>query len=114
LSAFVGGRAGAVPVAESSRYSHSYRWHDVESRYRPARGVSANFPRGLPRARRTGARWAGGTSGGVVDGGRVAEWGERSGGRMRYRNEGSRRSLQLVVTRTEHPPEFDASIWRFD
>jgi hypothetical protein len=49
-----------------------------------------------------------------VDGGRVAEWVERSGSRMRYRNEGSRRSLQLVITRTEHPPEFDASIWRFD
>jgi len=49
-----------------------------------------------------------------VDRGRVAEWVERSGARMRYRNEGSRRSLQLVVTRTEHPPEFDASIWRFD
>ena len=49
-----------------------------------------------------------------VDGGRVAEWVERSGTRMRYRNEGARRSLQLVVTRTDHPSEFDASIWRFD
>lgn len=49
-----------------------------------------------------------------VDGGRVAEWVERSGSRMRYRNEGARRSLQLTVTRTEHPPGFDASIWRFD
>jgi hypothetical protein len=49
-----------------------------------------------------------------VDGGRVAEWVERSGSRMRYRNEGSRRSLHIDVTRTEHPPEFDASIWRFD
>jgi hypothetical protein len=49
-----------------------------------------------------------------VDGGRVAEWIERSGSHMRYRNEGARRSLQLVVTRTEHPPGFDASIWRFD
>jgi hypothetical protein len=49
-----------------------------------------------------------------VDGGRVAEWVERSGARIRYRNEGARRSLQLVVTRTEHPPAFDASIWRFD
>ena len=49
-----------------------------------------------------------------VEGGRVAEWVERSGSRMRYRNEGARRSLQLVVTRTEHPPGFDASIWRFD
>lgn len=49
-----------------------------------------------------------------VEGGRVAEWVERSGSRMRYRNEGSRRSLQLVVTKTDHPLEFDASIWRFD
>jgi len=49
-----------------------------------------------------------------VDGGRVAEWVERSGSRMRYRDEGARRSLQLTVTRTEHPPGFDASIWRFD
>jgi hypothetical protein len=49
-----------------------------------------------------------------VEGGRVAEWVERSGSRMRYRNEGARRSLQLVVTRTEHPPGFDATIWRFD
>jgi hypothetical protein len=49
-----------------------------------------------------------------VEGGRVAEWVERAGSRMRYRNEGSRRSLQLVVTKTEHPLEFDASIWRFD
>jgi hypothetical protein len=49
-----------------------------------------------------------------VDGGRVSEWIERTGSRMRYRNEGARRSLQLVVTRTEHPPGFDASIWHFD
>jgi hypothetical protein len=49
-----------------------------------------------------------------VEGGRVAEWVERSGPKLRYRNEGSRRALQLVVTRTEHPPGFDASIWRFD
>jgi hypothetical protein len=49
-----------------------------------------------------------------VAGGRVAEWVERSGSSMRYRNEGSRRSLQLTVTRTDHPSEFDASIWRFD
>ena len=49
-----------------------------------------------------------------VEGGRVAEWVERAGPQMHYRNEGSRRSLHIVVTRTEHPPEFDASIWRFD
>jgi len=49
-----------------------------------------------------------------VDGGRVAEWVERSASRLRYRNEGARRSLQLTITRTDHPPGFDASIWRFD
>jgi hypothetical protein len=49
-----------------------------------------------------------------VTGGRVAEWVERSGSRIRYRNEGSRRSLQLVITKIDHPPAFDAPIWRFD
>jgi hypothetical protein len=50
-----------------------------------------------------------------VDGGRVAEWMERSdASHVRYRNEGSRRSLRLTITRTEEVPEFDASIWRFD
>jgi hypothetical protein len=50
-----------------------------------------------------------------VDGGRVAEWMERtSGSRIRYRNETARRSLQLTITRTDKVSEFDASIWRFD
>ena len=50
-----------------------------------------------------------------VDGGRVEEWMERDDAtHVRYRDEGARRSLQLVVTRTESVPEFDASIWRFD
>ena len=54
-----------------------------------------------------------------VDGGRVEEWMEREdASHVRYRDEGARRSLQLVVTRTEVVPngsvEFDASIWRFD
>ena len=50
-----------------------------------------------------------------VAGGRVAEWIDRSNPtRVRYRNEGSRRSLQLTITRTEEVPEFDASIWRID
>ena len=50
-----------------------------------------------------------------VDGGRVAEWVERSGSRMRYRNEGvAPVAYSSSITRTEHPPEFDASIWRFD
>jgi len=50
-----------------------------------------------------------------VDGGRVAEWVERSDStHIRYRNEGSRRSLRLTITRSEEVPGFDASIWRFD
>ena len=49
-----------------------------------------------------------------VSGNRVAEWVERSPSRMQYRDEGARRSLQLVITRTDHPPGFDAAIWRFD
>ena len=49
-----------------------------------------------------------------VSGGRVAEWVERSQSQMRYRDEGARRSLQLDITRTDHPTGFDAAIWRFD
>jgi len=50
-----------------------------------------------------------------VDGGRVAEWVERNDpAHIRYRNEGSRRSLRLTITRSDEVPEFDASIWRFD
>ena len=50
-----------------------------------------------------------------VESGRVVEWVERTDGRhVRYRNEGSRQSLQLLVTRTDEVPEFDASIWRVD
>jgi hypothetical protein len=50
-----------------------------------------------------------------VDGGRVAEWVERSdSAHIRYRNEGSRRSLKLTITRSDEVPGFDASIWRFD
>jgi hypothetical protein len=50
-----------------------------------------------------------------VDGGRVAEWIDRSNpSRIHYRDERARRSLQLTVTRTEEVPEFDASIWRID
>jgi hypothetical protein len=49
-----------------------------------------------------------------VENGRVLEWVERTDGtHIRYRNEGSRRSLDLVITRTDEVPEFDASIWRF-
>ena len=47
--------------------------------------------------------------------GRVVEWIERTDAQhVSYRNTGSRRSLQLVVTRTDEVPEFDASIWHLD
>jgi hypothetical protein len=45
--------------------------------------------------------------------GRIAEWVERDGARVRYRNEGSRRTLTLTVTRVDEAPSFDASIWSF-
>lgn len=46
----------------------------------------------------------------VVDG-RVTEWVDRSGDRVRYRHETSRRELLLTVTRSQSSPAFDASIW---
>jgi hypothetical protein len=47
-----------------------------------------------------------------VEGGRVAEWVARSDtAHISYRHEGARRALQLIVTRVEAVPEFDASIW---
>ena len=50
-----------------------------------------------------------------VDGGKVAEWVEHvDTAHVRYRNEGSRRTLLLSITRQEEVPQFDASIWRFD
>jgi hypothetical protein len=50
-----------------------------------------------------------------VDRGKVQEWVERvDTTHVRYRNEGSRRTLVLSITRRDQVPEFDASIWRFD
>ena len=48
-----------------------------------------------------------------VDGGRLQEWVERTPDqKVRYRNESSRRSLSLVIQRSnEVPAAFDASIW---
>lgn len=46
----------------------------------------------------------------VADG-RVVEWVDRSGDRIRYRHESGRRELHLTVTRTQSSPPFDASIW---
>lgn len=56
----------------------------------------------------------------VADG-RIVEWVERSGDagggwptRMRYRNELSRRQLDLTVTAAGHASAFDPSIWNFN
>ncbi|MDB4884370.1 MAG: hypothetical protein JWL95_3136 [Gemmatimonadetes bacterium] len=49
-----------------------------------------------------------------VDGGRLQEWVERTSDRkVQYRNEGARRSLSLVIQRSDVVPAFDASIWHF-
>jgi hypothetical protein len=50
-----------------------------------------------------------------VNGGRVAEWVERTdSSHVLYHNASARRTLRLTVSRTDEVPEFDASIWRFD
>jgi hypothetical protein len=50
-----------------------------------------------------------------VQGDRVAEWVDRSEpSRIKYRNEGARRTVQLTVTKSEDGGQFDAAIWRFD
>jgi hypothetical protein len=47
-----------------------------------------------------------------VDGARIAEWVERGAGdRLEYRQEASRRSLRIHVTRVDTVEGFDASIW---
>jgi hypothetical protein len=47
-----------------------------------------------------------------VDAGRLQEWVERGAdGAVRYRNEASRRTLTLVIQRTDAVPAFDPSIW---
>lgn len=47
-----------------------------------------------------------------VDGGRVVEWIDRSGGRnIEYRQEAARRTLRLQITRVDIVTGFDASIW---
>ena len=48
-----------------------------------------------------------------VDGGRLQEWVERSADQsVHYRNEADRRSLSLVIQRSDAVPPFDPSIWR--
>lgn len=47
-----------------------------------------------------------------VDGGRLQEWVNRgAGGTVQYRNESARRSLSLVIQRTDAVAPFDPSIW---
>jgi hypothetical protein len=47
-----------------------------------------------------------------VDGARIVEWVERGAGdRLEYRQEASRRSLRIHVTRVDTVEGFDASIW---
>ena len=48
-----------------------------------------------------------------VDRGRIVEWVERfSDGRIRYRNEVSRRQLDLTITRSVNDNPFDAATWK--
>jgi hypothetical protein len=48
-----------------------------------------------------------------VEGGRLQEWVERSADqKVQYRNEGARRTLSLVIQRSDVVPPFDPSIWR--
>ena len=48
-----------------------------------------------------------------VVGGRLQEWVERSTGqKVQYRNEAARRSLSLVILRSDVVAPFDPSIWR--
>ncbi len=48
-----------------------------------------------------------------VDGGRLQEWVDRSSDqKVLYRNEAARRSLSLVILRSDVVASFDPSIWR--
>lgn len=48
-----------------------------------------------------------------VDGGRLQEWVERAADRsVQYRNEAARRTLSLVIQRSDAVPPFDPAIWR--
>ena len=49
-----------------------------------------------------------------IDGGRLQEWVERSADqKVTYRNESARRSLSLVIQRTDAVASFDPAIWHF-
>ena len=48
-----------------------------------------------------------------VDGGRLQEWVERAADQsVQYRNEADRRTLLLVIQRSDAVPPFDPAIWR--
>ena len=48
-----------------------------------------------------------------VDGGRLQEWVERAADQsVQYRNEADRRTLSLVIQRSDAVPPFDPAIWR--
>ena len=48
-----------------------------------------------------------------VDGGRLQEWVERAADQsVQYRNEAARRTLSLVIQRSDAVPPFDPTIWR--
>jgi hypothetical protein len=48
-----------------------------------------------------------------VDGGRLQEWVERASDEsVQYRNEAARRTLSLVIQRSNAVPPFDPTIWR--
>jgi hypothetical protein len=48
-----------------------------------------------------------------VEGGRMQEWVERAADQtVQYRNEADRRTLSLVIQRSDAVPPFDPSIWR--
>ena len=49
-----------------------------------------------------------------VEGGRLQEWVERSSDqKVQYRNEAARRTLSLVIQRSDSAAPFDPSIWHF-
>lgn len=49
-----------------------------------------------------------------VEGGRLQEWVERSSDqKVQYRNEAARRTLSLVIQRSDAAAPFDPSIWHF-
>ena len=91
---------GPRRVAKSAGYRHSCRGRDAARRHRPARGLAAHFRGRHARPRRTG------------DGGRVAEWIERSGSaHIRYRNEGV--TPVVAAHRSPERMRFRSSMRRF-